>query len=349
MLKLTMVLIAALPCAFSAPASIKVMSRNMDAGTDLGFVLTATDAASLAQGLAATLAEVNAANIPARASHLADEIAAAQPDLIGLQEVTLWRTGPLSAQPAGASTVLYDQLDLLMTELAKRQLHYAVAAVNSLTDAEVPVPSANLNLRLTDRDAVLVRNDVNQSVLDVYNIQTHRYALSLPLGALLPALAGITVYEGYINATVNAQGNVFQFANTHLVSLYGNSLLTLAQLGQAGELLKALVAAGPVVLVGDFNANADPGPDDSGTPELIDAAGFTDVWKALYPNDPGYTWPLYGEDQSARESVRPDERIDLIFARGLTPVSEQQTGTGFFTGLFSSDHVGLVATLQAGK
>src|ERR1035437_9956071 len=68
------------------PHAITVMTRNMDAGTDLNYIL-------------------------ARASRLADEIATHKPDLIALQEVTLWRTGPLLQPPA--TEVLYDQLDLL--------------------------------------------------------------------------------------------------------------------------------------------------------------------------------------------------------------------------------------------
>jgi endonuclease/exonuclease/phosphatase family metal-dependent hydrolase len=346
---LTLVLAAA---SFGAtPPALKVMTRNMDAGTDLNLIVAATDAPSFAQAVSATLAEVQASNIPARAARLADEIAAEQPDLIGLQEVSLWRTGPLSAQPAGANTILYDQLGLLMAELAKRQLSYGVVAVNTLTDVEAPVTLQNLNLRLTDRNVFLARNDVNQTELDISNIQVRRYQVALPIGAVNQFLTGLSVFGGYILADVSFHGQVFRFADTHLLSLIpGVSIITLGQLSEAKELLAALSDPTiPVVLVGDFNANAEPGPDDSGTVEMVLAAGFTDVWKAVTPNDPGYTWPLFGEDQFTHQSVQPYERIDLIFARGLLPVSARRLSTGGFGGgAYASDHAGVVATLQSG-
>src|ERR1017187_9440721 len=58
------------------PHVLTVMTRNMGAGTDLPYILAATDQASLLKGTAATFAVIKAADIPARASRLADEIAA---------------------------------------------------------------------------------------------------------------------------------------------------------------------------------------------------------------------------------------------------------------------------------
>ena len=339
---------AALPCLASDPVSLKVMTRNMDAGTDFNLVLAATSPAAFSQAAAATLAEVQASGIPARASRVADEIAAQMPDIIGLQEVTLWRTGPLSAQPAGAAKVLYDQLAQLTSELARRNLPYGVIAVNTLTDVEVPAPANGLNLRLTDRDAVLARIDYNRSRFDIYNVRTYRYQIALPLGAANPLLAGNNVYQGFISAQVNVGGTVIQFFDTHLESpVAGNPLVTVAQLTETTELLANIAAdPAPVILVGDFNANAEPGIDDTGTVEAIRAAGFTDAWKALNPIDPGYTWPLFGEDQQAGMAVQPYERIDLIFSRGMLPIAVQRLSYGSFWGAYGSDHVGVVASLQ---
>lgn len=84
----TMLLLFASLLAFSQhawagnPHVVTVMTRNMDAGTDLNYILGATDQASFALGMAATLAEVKASGIPERAARLADEIAAHRPDLI---------------------------------------------------------------------------------------------------------------------------------------------------------------------------------------------------------------------------------------------------------------------------
>jgi len=60
--------------------TVRVMTRNMDAGTDLIYVAGATDEASFAAAVYQTYAEILAFNLPARAAQLAEEIAAAQPD-----------------------------------------------------------------------------------------------------------------------------------------------------------------------------------------------------------------------------------------------------------------------------
>ena len=152
-------------CAASWSASaaekitVRVMTRNMDAGTDLKLVLAAHDDVSFAQGVDATLAEIKDSGIAQRAARVAEEMAEQKPDLVGLQEVTLYRTGPLSLQPSGVTDVLFDQLDSLVSELANRSLKYAVVVTQDLVDVEVRVPTQNLNLRMTDRDVILVRSD----------------------------------------------------------------------------------------------------------------------------------------------------------------------------------------------
>ena len=324
----------------------KVMTRNMDAGTDLNLVFAATDQASLLQAIADTMAEVEASGIPDRAARLADEIAAQKPDLIGLQEVTLWRTGPLSFEPAGASDVLYDQLALLLSELGKRNLKYSLVVAQTLADIEAPVPARNLNLRLADRDAILARSDLKQSELDLFNIQTHRFQVSLTV----PLLGGITIPRSFESVDCKIRGKVFRFVNTHLeTTIPGVPQTVLLQHAEAQEILDSLPGEVPAILLGDFNANAEPGPEHTGTVEQILAAGFLDVWSALNPGDPGYTWPLFGEDQLRGAGVVPNERIDLIFTRDLTPVSVRRLGFGFIGGQYASDHAGVVAEIQVGK
>jgi hypothetical protein len=60
--------------------AVKVMTRNMDSGTDLLFIFAATNLPSFVAAIAATYAEINASNIPQRAGRLADEIAARDSD-----------------------------------------------------------------------------------------------------------------------------------------------------------------------------------------------------------------------------------------------------------------------------
>src|ERR1700732_746328 len=85
----------------------KVMTPNMDAGTDLGWFFVIPDVMT---ATTITFSEVLASNIPGRAELLADEIRSEQPDLIALEEVTLWESGP----PGGPPTIVLDQLQLLL-------------------------------------------------------------------------------------------------------------------------------------------------------------------------------------------------------------------------------------------
>ena len=105
-------------------------------------------------------------------------------------------------------------------------------------------------------------------------------------------------------------------------------------------------ATEPVILAGDFNANADLGPDHTGTTVNLLAAGFLDAWRTTHPSELGSTWPLFLEDQFAGTPVAPFERIDLIFGRATQVLDAVQTG---LTPIYGSDHVGLVATLLPEK
>jgi len=347
---------ALLLCAFcvtgayaDSGSTVTIMTRNMDSGTDLGYIVAATDQNSFVQGMAATMAELQSSNLPQRAARLAAEIGAAMPDLVALQEATLWRTGPLMQPPA--TDVLYDQLDLLLSELAKRNLHYGAVAVQAGLDAEAPVPTEGKDLRITDRDVILARLDFPQSQFDLFNVQTHRYKSVFSFGN--PMMGQLSVPSSWMAVDVVANGSKFRFVNTHLQStITGMPQATQVQIAQADELLSRLLYdAVPVVLAGDFNANAEPGPEHTGVAQMIVNAGFVDAWKSAHPSDAGYTWPLFGQDQNSGPAV-PNERIDLIFAgapmqlwSSLIPtvVSADRTGT---TAPFASDHAGLVVKLR---
>jgi endonuclease/exonuclease/phosphatase family metal-dependent hydrolase len=146
-----------------------------------------------------------------------------------------------------------------------------------------------------------------------------------------------------MRAPITVNGSRFRFVNTHLQStIVGVQEATDKQLAQVDELLAALRSADiPVVLAGDFNSNAEPGPESTGAVSKIVAKHFVDSWKAVQPFDPGYTWPLFSEDQNT--VAVPNERIDLIFAKGATPLSATLVGT---RKPFASDHAGLVVSLE---
>ena len=314
---------------------LKIMTRNMDAGTDLNLIFVYYP--DIPGGVSATLAQVISTDIPSRAQRLADEIRTNQPDFIALQEVTEWRTGP-----CGATTVLYDQLQLLVDALAARNMHYTPLAVDTLNVIEAP--SLNGCVRYTDRNALLVRSELKSGV-EVSNVQSHHYVHFLDLSTI--GVVGFPpIFHGYISADIKAGSDTFRLFNTHLESTYPFDPTGLLQVTQANELIAALNATTlPVVLCGDFNSNAEAGPEQTASVGLILGAGFADVWRLFDGPGTGFTWPLYFEDIASGPAV-PNERIDLIFTRDVRALKADETGT---TAPFASDHAGVATMVQVGK
>lgn len=327
--------------AFPAQANeskrvLKFMTRNMDAGTDLNLIFVYYP--DIPTGVSATLAQVVSTDIPSRAKRLADEIRTSQPDLIALQEVTEWRTGM-----CGATTTLYDQLQLLLDALAARNMDYTPLAVDTLTSIEAPSLSGCVGY--TDRNAILVRTHLRPTGIEISNIQTYHYAAYLDLSQI--GIDGFPlIFNGYISADVKAGSDTFRFFDTHLASTYAFDPTGLLQVSQSGELVAVLNGVTlPVVLAGDFNSNAEVGPEQTATVGMIQGAGFSDVWRLFNPAGTGFTWPLYFEDTASGPAV-PNERIDLIFTRGVRALKVDQTGTA---APWASDHAGVVGMVQIGK
>ena len=114
---------------------------------------------------------VDRTDFATRSELLAEEIAAARPDLVGLQEVALWRRGPMELDQIGrpdATVVDYDFLAMLLADLAARGIRYETVHVQQESDVEAPAFTGNpftgsadsaQDVRLTDRDVILVRSD----------------------------------------------------------------------------------------------------------------------------------------------------------------------------------------------
>jgi len=327
--------LAQLPAKADADKRIvKVMTRNMDAGTDFEWFFVIPDVTLAAQ---TTFSEVLGSNIPGRAALLAKEIAAEQPDLIALEEVTTWKAGPAGGEP----TVVLDQLQLLLEALAAEGQHYEVVASQSLANASLPL-SATEVVSFTDHDVILARTDRKQSEMALSNVQQGVYQaeFGFPVGT-----GFLLVPRGWLSVDVKVRGKVMRFFCTHLESPISSiPESTTVQVAQADELLAIAGATKlPVVLAGDFNANAENGPDHTPTTDHILAAGFTDTWRVFNPPGTGYTWPLFLEDFLSGTPVVPFERIDLVYERGLNTLGVEQSG---LLPPWPSDHVGVVSTLQ---
>jgi endonuclease/exonuclease/phosphatase family metal-dependent hydrolase len=325
----------------SNEAVVKIMTQNVYAGTSLGFAL----ALGAPEGVDLTLAEIQASNIPQRADLIAAKIAGKRPHIVALQEVALWRTGPT---PETATHVLYDQLRLLLKSLARHGAPYELVAVNTLTDLALPGSSGAL--RYTDRDALLVRSDLRRPAFHISNTQTHIYDVAFDFQGLL-------VVQGWISADVHVGDAHFRLVAAHLMSPVPHvPQATDVQVAQTNELIDTLQdLAIPVVLCGDFNSDAEfgDGPDATPTVDLIEGAGYTDTWRIANPGDPGYTWPLFLDDQLPPPdffaSFVPFERIDLFFSRDIRVISAKQVlAPARHGGIppYGSDHAGVIATFR---
>ena len=332
---------------------IPVMTRNLYLGADLSPVFAAAakgDGPGIVQATTAAWQDIKATNFPERAGALADEIEHSEPLLVSLQEVSLFRTGPpdsITGTPTPAEHVELDYLDILLKELGQRGLHYAPVTVTKEADAENPgytAPGVLQDIRLTDRDVILARTDVSSSKLQLSNKQMGNYATyaSLPIGQTGQS---IKLLRGWGSVDVTLRGQTFRFINTHLEQ---EGPLNAIQVAQGNEILNGPANTSlPVILVGDFNSRAD----GTGTPTYSNliGAGFKDAWSATHPTDLSNTW---GHDADLlNTTVNLTQRLDLVlFRNNLCALDADVVGDELSdrtpSGLWPSDHAGVVATLR---
>jgi endonuclease/exonuclease/phosphatase family metal-dependent hydrolase len=326
--------------------TFKVMTRNLYLGADLLDVVMSPTPAEVPERLAKLWATMLKSDIPARAKLLAAEIAEEKPDLVGLQEVELFRTQTPSdfkfgqALVTNASDVRFDFLALLRAELDTLDARYVVAVEAPFTDAELPgalEAGALSDVRMTDRDVILVREGLAISKARHMPYSTFiPLPLGGPMGVTIPMRRGVGLVD------VTHQGASFTFLNTHLE--VGGGPASPFQESQANDLKKLLGATpGPLVAVGDFNS--PPGGRGTKSYGLL-AEVLADVWTKLHPTVDGFTCCT-----NLLEETRKDrERIDLVFTRGAVSAIEAHV-VGIDParrapgGQWPSDHAGVVATI----
>jgi len=305
-----------------------------------------------------------------RSKLLAEEIAATRPDLIGLQEVALWRHGPMQLDRVGrpdATQVDYDFLDMLLTDLASRGVRYEVVHVQPLSDVEAPAFTGDpftgtagsaQDVRLTDRDVILVRSEAGLRIEGSGGGEFSRH-LDVKL-----ANATFRFVRGYGWADVAVGSARMRFVNTHLESQ--SSQLARAQ---AEELLNG--PAGntslPTVIACDCNSNPASPAARSGLPIgsgaayrlITESHGFTDLWlQQQQPDRDGGGNTAWLSELVNDETADFERRIDLVLARSASPgqiVANRVEVTGdelrdrdSASKLWPSDHAGVVAELRIG-
>ena len=289
-----------------------------------------------------------ASDPPTRLAGLAREIAAAQPEVVGLEEMWTLQTAPATATGPGEFTPVFDWLPLLTKALAAQGAHYQ--AVVTTTEADIIMPLMDLQTggviygRLTDHEVILVRTDLPPGFLRVSNPQTGRFNTYLQIPSI-----GLSVYRGWCSVDVFTRGERFRFICSHLEE----ETLPAVQKAQALELLAGPANVPmPVVLVGDFNPDPLHRNGTTTYDEFVNA-GFNDAWLTLNQADPaaGLTW---GHDPLlADPNVGFVWRIDLVLYRGgaFMPSTAEvldpmlgQTQPPFWP----SDHAAVSATFALG-
>jgi endonuclease/exonuclease/phosphatase family metal-dependent hydrolase len=275
---------------------------------------------------------VQASDPPGRMDAVAAEIAARRPDLVGLQEASLFRIG--SVVSPGTEATVYDFVELVLAGLRARGVGYRLVASVTNFDQVLPDDTGRL-IRFADRDAILARDGVATS--DAASGRFQRI-LEVPV----PALGTIGIPRGWCSVRAELAGGPLRFVNTHL-----EAAADPVQEAQAQELVALLAAeTSRVVLVGDLNSSAEP--SDTASYEALRGAGFDDAWARTRPGDPGPTC-CFAEDLRAPRAL--STRIDVVlfrgaFSPGAAEVIGEEPTDRTASGLPPSDHAGVWATLR---
>ncbi len=353
------------PSLSSDPATgeprLGVLTWNVYVGARVEDLLLVEDPGQIPFEVANLVGRVLATDFPARAEALADQIQIVAPDVISLQEVSLFRTQSpgdfLVGNPVAATDPFLDWLEILTNALAARGLSYEVASRSDNFDIELPIVNASTggldDIRLTDYDVILVRDGIT------WTDPAHgNYAATLPI-----ELGGFTISKpsGWASVAVFSGGQWYRYFNTHLEpadvapGVVEPSLAAL-QAAQLAELMSIMDASpDPVILTGDLNSAAD----GTSTPTYADlvADGFVDAWLTGQPHGAGYTANQAPDLLNSESQLF--HRIDFVLFR------DRVTGTAAHLpgavqaellgeepadrtpgGLWPSDHAGVSAELE---
>jgi endonuclease/exonuclease/phosphatase family metal-dependent hydrolase len=329
------------PASAAPEPTVTVVTQNLYIGADLSPILAAPDLEAALAAAGQVFAAVQASHPAARMAAVADEIAKRPPDLVGLQEATLWRSGELGSV---ATTVEFDFVQLLVDALAARGLSYEVVASTTNVDAQFPVFTAVglREIRVTERDMILARAD---SSLQLSNVQTANFQVNV---VFLTLLGPFTSLRGWASVDATAGDTTVRFVTTHL-----EGLDPLVQLAQASEILAGPANTPlPVVLMCDCNSSASAAdPDATPTYMLLRNAGFGDAWARKHPGADGLTCCQDADLRNVPSALF--ERIDYILFRGNFDVRHASL-LGARPGdrttkpdrVWPSDHAGVSATLE---
>lgn len=341
-------------------------TRNLYLGANLLPAIFAPNLEAFVAANGQILREVTANDFPTRARGLAAEILATRPDLVGLQEVALWRTAPVNpgvlSEGPSATEVRYDYLRELLDRLnagpgrdGRGKPRYRVVVVQQEFDFEAPadengiagdgpggeLADAEINGRLTMRDAILARQGAG---VRTWNAQGANFANPLPapiLGTTVPIVRGWTATDAKVRGS-----HPLRFVNTHLEAFEPNIRAL-----QAGELVEPggpATSPLPVVLVGDLNSDDDTvAPPERLAYQVLLGAGMVSR-STGEPLSCCLASSLLAVGEGGSEADF-DHQVDHVLTRDPEQVTLQASAvTGLLpvNGFWSSDHAGVFSALR---
>jgi len=306
---------------------VRVLSQNMYVGASLGILLGAKTFVELINTAIPTFSNnVLATKADERAAAMAAEIAKQRPDFVALHEAWILTTVGFKM----------DLLTSVLEALKALGQPYALVGGGTVNQEDLDLTSFGVNFHLTDRDAILMRTDVDILIIGVQS-QQFPTAITLP-----PPFNQITIHGGYVSVDAIVRGRPLRFVSVHLIPNPGTILAHTHELLQ----LAANTTTLPLVFGGDFNTTADdPSNPSYVIYQTLTNAGLTDAWN---PRRPGPTCCQDPSLLNARSKL--DHRIDLILLRGAFAVENinligNKPSDRTPSGLWPSDHAGVVATL----
>jgi Endonuclease/Exonuclease/phosphatase family len=365
---------------------LTVMTRNLYLGADLNPALQASGIEGAVNAAYEIEQQVHRTKFPSvRAALLANEIKKRKPDVVGLQEAALWRTGPydLSAVTNGPKATQVDPQggDFLSDLLAKLNkggkkgaasakkkkapsLRYRIAVVKNEFDFELPVnkgsgglsvcPAQCHNERLTMRDAILVKKGVKISNASSGTFNT---LLRVRVGGVL----NVDVTRGWAAVDAKVNGKKVHVVDSHLeafdsaASNTGSDGKTYPKGGIREAQAKQLIAPDgpttskhPTLLIGDFNSDSPVHGDqvDPGD-ALAYRALLAGGWSERAISPPPFGCCIADPNLSNPSSAGVTHRVDHIMSN-TKKLKFKKGGltTTFANGLWSSDHFGVWSQLQ---
>jgi endonuclease/exonuclease/phosphatase family metal-dependent hydrolase len=385
MKKLILIFIAAALFTPPSPAiaeerPFKVMSRNVYLGADVGIALKKIP--NIPAAAQFMWDQLKNTDFTKRKVILADQIREESPDVIGIQEATIWYCKP---HFWSAKTEVYNFTAELLGELKGSYViaskdgveannpGYSIGPIPFLTKVKDPDTFQKLfgqdtaDCGFQIGDALLIKKELQQYVNQVGNSEYEA------VYKVVPTL--MEIYRGYSWVDITMQGTNVRFITTHLESLWDPNKVPKAA-DQARQLISDLKGTkSPIVVIGDFNADPrDPRPSGSPNPgeqptasekcpsgaslcnayKVMKEAGFTDSGPDA--SDPStYSWGmnalLTGPDSERAKAAAKmgnrygfTDRLDYIFVKnGINVLTSKMIGQ---IAPYGTDHAGVVTELN---